>query len=628
MTDSTTASGRGEFRVVLRGYDREQVDGFLSVVSERIDSLEKERAALVARMGEGGVDDRGSEIDAITTEMNRILHAAHEAAEGMRSRATEDAATWRAEAEAETKQQREEAQEAAEEVRGDAWATASGLLEQVKAYAARLTRDAEQDGLNLRAESEREASRHVAQARQDGDETVRHSRLEADRMMEDARRESHNLIEAAKLEAEAAQERARALEERRAELMGELDVAQAAISKLEGDLTARKEALAAAGRFEPTSSVRVVSDAATDDEWFDPDETVRVVSADDALGEPEPVDAVELADEVRQLRERREQAESAVAALLSKVNEATTPEDPKPETAAEPQPQPQPETAPDPEPEAETEPEPQPESEPQAEEAAPMAADNVANLFAALRTSTDSPTATSSNGGSQPAAAASVASATKAAGDPFELRDRLLLPLTNRTLRTIKKSLVELQNQTLEELREVGEGWRPDRAAFEGAFRGDLEGLAHESLVAGVTAAAELAGSSEVPEAEKVAPTNPTAEVAGSLFAEVDEVAQRAAASGAGHRQATAAVSRVFRTWRSDAAERHLRASSLASYHDGVLSGLETLQVASVKGVADGRMCAECPASAKASWVPTDSTPKGTGIPPVHLDCACTIVPG
>ncbi len=648
MTDSTAPSGQEEFRSVLRGYDREQVDNFLREASERIDSLERERAALVARMGEGGVDDRGSEIDAITSEMNRILHAAHDAAEGMRSRASEDATTWRAEAEAETTSQREEAQETAEEVRGDAWTTASGLLEQVKAYAARLTRDAEQDGLNLRAEAEREASRHVAQARQDGEETLRHSRLESDRMMEDARRESHNLIEAAKLEAEAAQERARALEERRTDLMGELDVAQAAISKLEADLTARKDALAAAGRFEPTSSVRVVSDADTDEKWFDPDETVRVVSADIALADPEPVDAVELADEVRQLRERREKAESAVAALLNRVNEASTepepepePEastepEPEPEASTEPEPEPEPEAStepePEPEPEASTEPEPEPEPDPdpEPEEMASVAAapDNVDSLFAALRSSADSSKVVDSNGdtSSKPAATAVATRAT--VGDPFELRDRLLLPVTNRTLRTIKRSLVELQNQTLEELREVGEGWRPDRAVFESSFHGDLEGLAQEAMVAGVTAAAELAGASAVPEAEKVATTNPTTEVAGSLFAEVDDVAQRAASSGAGHRQATAAVSRVFRTWRSDAAERHLRAASLASYHDGLLSGMEALEVASVRGIADGRMCAECPASAKASWPPSGSTPKGTGIPPVHLDCGCTIIPG
>ncbi|MEE8332056.1 MAG: DivIVA domain-containing protein [Acidimicrobiia bacterium] len=624
MTDSTAPSGQEEFRSVLRGYDREQVDNFLREASERIDSLERERAALVARMGEGGVDDRDSEIDAITAEMNRILHAAHDAAEGMRSRASEDAATWRAEAEAETTSQRDEAQATAEEVRGDAWVTASGLLEQVKAYAARLTRDAEQDGLALRAEAEREASRHVAQARQDSDETVRHSRLEAERMMEDARRESHNLIEAAKLEAEAAQERARALEERRADLMGELDVAQAAISKLEGDLYARKEALAAAGRFEPTSSVRVVSDADTDDAYFDPDETVRVVAADVVLADPEPVDAVELADEVRQLRERREKAESAVAALLTKVNASTEEPKPEPEPEAEAEPEPEPAAEAEPEPAAEPEPEPAAEAEPEPEKPA-AAPDKVDSLFAALRSTGDAP---ASNGetASKPAA---TAVATKAiVGDPFELRDRLLLPVTNRTLRTIKRSLVELQNQTLEELREVGEGWRPDRAVFESSFHGDLEGLAQEAMVAGVTAAAELAGASAVPEAEKVATTNPTTEVAGSLFAEVDDVAQRAASSGAGHRQTTAAVSRVFRTWRSDAAERHLRAASLASYHDGLLSGMEALEIASVRGIADGRMCAECPASAKASWPPSGSTPKGTGIPPVHLDCGCTIIPG
>jgi outer membrane biosynthesis protein TonB len=655
----------GGFRVVLRGYERDQVDAFIREAVERIEALERERAALVARLGEGGVDDRDAQIDAVTSELNRILHAAHEAAEGMRTRASEEAATWRAEAEAETRAQRREAEQAAEDVRGDAWETASGLLDQVKAYSARLTAEAEEDALNIRAAAEREASRYVGQARQDGVESVRHARLEADRMMEDARRESHNLVEMAKLEAEAAQERARALEERRSELMAELDVAQQAIAKLESDLTARKEALATAGAFEPTSTVRVVTEAkAQQDDWFDDDETVRVVAADVALAEPEPVDAVELADEVRELRERREKAESAVAELLSKVGDTAAAEEPpparaapepeptpaaQPEPPAQPEPvaeiEPEPQPEPEPEPVAEIEPEPQPEPvaqpEPEPELVAEVIAEaepepaapatipaDVDNLFAALRTAAGAPTSSNGAGGAAPAAAATGVAVKEATADPFELRDRLLLSVTNSTLRDAKKALVELQNQTLEELREVGEGWRPDRAVFDHAFRRALEALGQKALEAGFAAAAELAGSSAVPHPDNVAPTNPTNEVAGALFTDVDEVAQRAAASGAGHRQTTAAVSRVFRTWRTDAAERHLRAASLASYHDGVLWGLETLGVAAVKGVADGRMCAECPASVRAAWAPTDSTPKGTGIPPVHLDCACTIVPG
>ncbi len=609
-----------EFRVVLRGYDREQVDAFIREASDRIDALEKERAALMARLGEGGAADADAEIDAVTAEINRILHAAREAAEGMRSRASEDAAAWRAEADTETRAQREQAQSAAEEVRGDAWTTASELLEQVKAYSARLTKDAEQEALNIRAESERDASRHMAQARQDAEETVRHARLEADRLTEDARRESHNLVDSARLEAEAAQERARALEERRAELMSELDVAQNAIAKLEADLGARKDALLAAGALD-TSTVRVVVDEPdTDEEWFDDDETVRVVTPDIALAEPAPVDAVELADEVRELRERRQQAESAVAKLLDEVKGggAAVPQEP---AAAVPEP-------PD-APAAEAEPTPAAESPTPPEPAPPVTApepDAVDSLFAALREGAPSP-AGATQAPQEVATPEPVPTTTVVTVDPFELRDRLLLPVTNRALRIFKKALVELQNQTLEELREGGEEWRPDRAVFEGAFRPDLETLAQEALVAGYAAAAELTGSASTPHPDNVAPSNPTNEVAGSLFADVDEVAQRAAAAGAGHRQATAAVSRVFRTWRTDGAERHLRAASLASYHDGVLWGLEALQVESVKGIADGRMCAECPASVGTAWAPSGTTPKGTGIPPVHLDCSCTIVP-
>jgi hypothetical protein len=372
--------------------------------------------------------------------------------------------------------------------------------------------------------------------------------------------------------------------------------------------------------------VRVVTDAQSDEEWFDDDETVRVVAADIALAEPEAVDAVQLADEVRELRERREQAESAVAKLLDEVKGGEAPVAPPPAAEAEEAEEAE-EAADEPEPVAEA-PAPAPEPEPTTSKADP-----VGGLFAALRsgnTAVQAAPAASADvaePASEEAPVATAVAARAAVGDPFELRDRLLLPVTNRTLRTFKKELVELQNRTLEELREVGDGWRPDRPAFEAAFRADLEGLAHEALVAGYAAAAELTGSGTSPHPDNVVASNPTNEVAGALFAEVDDVAQRAATAGAGHRQATAAVSRVFRTWRTDAAERHLRAAALASYHDGVLWGFEALEIPEVKGVADGRMCAECPASLGSPWAPTGSTPKGTGIPPVHLDCSCTIVP-
>jgi DivIVA domain-containing protein len=613
----------GEFRVVLRGYDRVQVDEFMGEVADRIDALEKERAAIVARLGEGGRSDPDSEIDAVTSEINRILHAANEAAEGMRSRASRDAAMWRSEAEEESSRVRGEAQESAEATRGDAWAAATELLEQVKAHIARMTQEAEQDILNMRAEAEHGAARHVTQARQEAEETIRHSRLEADRMMEQARQESRDLVEASNLEAEAAQERARALEERRAELMAELDVAQGAISKLEADLAARKEALAAVGSLD-TSTVRVVVEEPEADEWFDDDETVRLVSA---RGRPARVDAQELADEVRELRERREQAESAVARLLAEVDggeipsaapePSPSPEPAPPEAPPVPEPAP-PEAPPVPEP---AQPPPVPEPPPpetspgRAEAAVPPVPVDVDGLFAALRGTGDA---------AEGATASPVAVATTPEVDPFELRDRLLLPMTNRTLRAVKKALVELQNETLEEVREAGEEWRPDRTAFEAAFRADLEELAKEAHAAGFGAAAELAGADPGPQPDS-APTDPTTEVAGSLFAEVDAVTRRAL--GGGTRQSSAAVSRVFRTWRTDSAERHVRAASLASYHDGLLWGLEALGVESVRGVADGRMCAECPASVKTPWPPTGSTPKGTGIPPVHLDCGCTIVP-
>ena len=80
--------------------------------------------------------------------------------------------------------------------------------------------------------------------------------------------------------------------------------------------------------------------------------------------------------------------------------------------------------------------------------------------------------------------------------DPFELRQRLLLPVSNRALRNIKRQLTELQNDALEELRVSGGDWEPQPSTMEEQIRPDIVVLLAESFSMGHAAAEEMIGAS------------------------------------------------------------------------------------------------------------------------------------
>jgi hypothetical protein len=430
--------------------------------------------------------------------------------------------------------------------------------------------------------------------------------MESEKALARAKAESETLVENARREAEAAQERARVLEERRGELMAELETAQAAISQFESELEAKRASLSTAG-IAPSTSVRVIPTEEPDQgEYFDAEQKVRVVSTT-SLDELEPVDADDLVAEVERLHQQRDAAADA------------------------PEPAPEPVVAAAPEPVIAAVPEPAPEPVPVAADVAVSesepAGDELEDLFTSLRAVDDQPSGNGVTPSNGTAAAVAVAPLQVVTGvDPFDLRDRLLLPVTNRALHELKRQIVDLQNIVLEEMRTQGDDFNPDRAEFESALGDAVRTLAAESLVAGFTASAELSGETTTPHPE-VEPPDPTSEVAGALFDEVTEVMARSRQAEAGSRQLASAVSRVFRTWRTDGAERWLRAASFASYHEGLLWGLAELGTERVQGVVSGSSCSECPARIGEAWVPGEALPEGTGIPPVHVDCACSLVP-
>ncbi|MDP8959673.1 MAG: DivIVA domain-containing protein [Actinomycetota bacterium] len=585
MADQLSPEERGRrFSVALRGYQRAQVDRFVEEVIGRLQSLEAERGELAGRLRELGArtsDELLDEFQVVSQQVGEVLRQAWEAAEGMRDRATAEAGQWRAEAEAEVSALRRQAQSEAEALRREAWETAEELVRRTQAEAARLLEQGEQDSLTIRANAEREAHRLVANSRREAEDELRSARMEGERLLVEARAQHDDILEKAHREAQGAQERARALESRRRELMDELET--------------RREALRATEMAESYSAVRVLGSEEEGSEWTAGEESVRIVPAP---ARQEPVDADSMAAEVRRLR------------TVHQV------------------------PAPPPEPvEVEAPTEQQADAQSTQAAVAEAVEDELQALFAVLRDEEQAPPpapppAQPVPEAPQPPPPPVVPPEPVSDLDPFDLRDRLLLPVQNRVLRSIKRQLTEEQNVVLEDLRVRDGDWEPDAGPLEERLHGDLVILAQESFAAGHAAAGEMSGRSVGrPRPEDADLPDPTQRLAADLVGNLEQALVEGRRTGQGSRELSATVSRVFRGWRTDESERRVRAASLSAYHRGLARALGPGPLA-LRWQVSGRGCADCRAAAEAGAIGAEEALRGEAqLPPAHPGCACTLVP-
>ena len=485
----------------------------------------------------------------------------------MRERAALDAARWRSEAMEEAEANRKEASSDAEALRRDAWAVGSELLAQTAAEAKQMREQAERDVLTIQGEAEREAHRLTSGSRREAEDTLRTARMEAEKMTTEAAKRRDEIIDSANRQAAAAQERTRALEQRRDELMEELENVRTTLTRLEGSLEERRESLELSK--EESTSVRVVptSKPPPDPDQWELGETVRVVRSEDEP--PEHIVDIDLPDqdiEPRMAIEPIPVTRPSVE-VVSGADQRSQPE----ETLVEPD---------EPEPVAESEPSDELTSAPHAEpEPAQADEDDVQALFESLR------------GGGHVEEETDVESEAQAEiepdevrepeGDPeaesddavsrdwIEVRDSRLLPITNRALRGAKKSLTELQNIALDGLR-TEDDWRPDEDVIRETLQAELISVWAESFAAGHAVAEEMT------ESKIKRPATPSADSV-PRFAEAlaKAVSSALEESEEGPRARQAAVSRVFRVWRTDEAERRIRELAIRSYEIGVERSVE-----------------------------------------------------
>ncbi|HEY7819517.1 MAG TPA: DivIVA domain-containing protein, partial [Vicinamibacteria bacterium] len=575
------------FRQAFRGFDPTEVKEFLVSVSALLAELTAQRDRLAGRLGDFADRDLQTEFAAVGHEVGQVLQAAQEAAEGMRDRASADAARWRSEALSEAETERRAAREDAEHLRSDAWVASEELLRQSQSEARRLAETAERDSLSILGEAEREAHRLTAAARRESDELTRSARMEAERLQAEAHARHDEIVEQARKQADASQERARALEQRRQELLGELETLRSSLSRMEGELDERRNRLGLSAPdavpVETSIPAPIRSAGNVEAGDWEPGETVRVVSKRKPPAPSRPTaDVEEVVDEVRRLRQVQQPPvpplEPEPAPLESEPLAPSPEVDEAPESSEEP--------------------------------------DELADIFSRLRGTPLTPSPPS-----MPAEEAIVASTptpkAKAPSrttdiDPFELYQRLVLPVSNRALRNLKRQLTEMQNLVLEEVRTSEGAWRPEVKEMESQLRPDLVVLLSEGFAMGHNAAEELAGST-LPRP----PTPPRDEappLASLLAGQLTEVMEQPEESG---RERASAISRVFRAWRTDEAERRVNDLAASAYNQGLQSSLAGSPFG-LRLMVGGRGCARCREAAEADEAP---------IPPIHPGCTCTVVP-
>ena len=535
-----------------RGYDRKVVDALVADVVAAWGALESRHRELLAEIERsGGLEYLARDLGSIAGDVGRILSAATEAAEGIRSRAEEDArriadesageaAALRAAAAADAAGLESEAERQAFAVRRDAWDTGMDLLGGVYRAVADVLATAEDEAQVIRADAEKETHRRLAIARKEAEEIIRNAKFEADRQLTLARELAQEMLD--RTQGSEAQVLPTAAERRRRqEIMVEIE-------RLRAERTIEAVSVL---RAEPAPT---------------PDDSPEVFFGELDPQAPELSDA--LAAEVGRLRggqagprsSRRRQGEEKAAPV----------EEPMPDASL-----------------------------------SGRSGDDVQTLFDALRITAEHEPVTSD-----------------LPGDPVELRDRLVLPLHNQGLRDVKRRIVDLQNAALDALR-AGGGWSPDGEKIATELAPALATAIQKSAAAGAAATGALGG---VKGAKPVVGSRANALVR-AMAADLASEARSALAAGGGPAEVVSAVSRVFRSWRGDQAERWVRSVTTAAYHDSLVAGLAGAGIDTVVGVGSGRPCPQCVGPGGVAWNPRESPPDGLRVPPADLDCVCTVRP-
>jgi DivIVA domain-containing protein len=148
------------FALSRRGYDRDEVDKFLSELADRLEALDAERPEPAEHSPS---DAMRREMELMGQKTAEILAQAEESAERLRSEATQEASKALARAREEVA----EAKQAAEQARAGATAESERITREADAYSKRVRAEADADAQAVRAQAASELAETVERAKAD-----------------------------------------------------------------------------------------------------------------------------------------------------------------------------------------------------------------------------------------------------------------------------------------------------------------------------------------------------------------------------------------------------------------------------------------------------------------------------
>ena len=600
----------------LFGYDPLEVRAFVAEMNSQLDRLQAMHGSSFSGNGAVNEQDLAVVIDSAVSDISDVLEAARVAARKIRDRAEHEGSDGLAAAAEQARKILAEAEAEAFALRKAAWDTSTEVLESVEAEGARLRTAAERDALEIIGNAERKAHRKLAAARRDSENAIQTASVESDRLMSLARAKGQEIIRAAEDRAETTHERVAELEIRHKELLEEVGVFRAKLEGPSGGSEAKQTStvriihpgeeepdeagsigdpeLFSPGIAHPEDGVVVARTRTVG--WADGTESVRLVETPTVRARVE-VDALELADEVARLREAG--AGTGTEPMSDREDDGED-EGPEPVRLVGVPAGPAQRTTPDRElARART--------WTGVSESRPT--DELAALFLELRMKE----ATTAKAAVEGSGSARIRS-------PLELHDRKLLPVTNRALRAVKRQLIDVQSEQIEALEKDPDGWQPERSGLAPYLFHVLSVMEREAFERGYTAAAEITGT-RLPTPRGEAQVQGSEPFVSALFDEVLLTVQDAREAGRTSREMSSAVSRVYRLWRTNEAERRLRFLAGRAYHHGLMRGLGEAGIDGFR-IEVNKGCGEC-ASLAVEVLPEDEVP----MVPVHSECRCTILP-
>ena len=211
------------FEVVMRGYNKRQVDDYvlqcqhhirdlaqrLTLAEQEIERVRTDAATQIERVSSKPVHEEVSE------RLGQILRLANEEAERERANAAEEIAALRAQTLAETQALSEQAQAESEELRHRVTQEAEAVREQARAETVALRERVVGEAQALRERTESEVAHGLEQARLEAERVLTEARHNAERDVAQAHAQAQDVEETARSESEqlmlAAQQRAEIL---------------------------------------------------------------------------------------------------------------------------------------------------------------------------------------------------------------------------------------------------------------------------------------------------------------------------------------------------------------------------------------------------------------------------------